>query len=720
MMQDHIPQGNPCLMCGESAFKHRVEHKPQGDPCSLCGLPASRHRYRKRAQFTKQEPIYLGVDGEGQGRKKHLYVTLSCSTETGSRAWWIHDPEGLSTKRCLDFLLELPQSNSKMFCYSFGYDLTKILTDLPDDKLYVLFRPELRQRPGKEALKGPYPVRWEGYSLNMQGTKFTIIKGDRRRVVWDIWKFFQGKFVGAIENWKVGNPELWERMQRMKDRRADFDKLTFEEVLDYNLEECRCMAGLARKLVEAHEKAELELTSFYGAGSTASAMLKKMGIKDKIKPAPKDMSVAVASAFFGGRFENSAIGVIEGRVFNYDISSAYPYQLCFLPCLLHGTWEHTFDRKALEDCQGALVHYTLGPNPRISSWGPFPFRTSEGAICFPITSGGGWVWKQEYEQAERMFPHVQFQEAWVYRTICACQPFKDIPRYYLERLKIGKEGAGIVIKLGMNSNYGKLAQSVGRGVFNSWVWAGMITSNTRAQLLAILERHKDWSNLLMMATDGIYTREEVETPLPWDTGTDVEVLDTSSGKTVRKPLGAWEKDVVDKGIFLARPGIYFPLNPTDKELKKIRGRGVGKGVVYENHARIVDSWNRYGVYKSVKVANVSRFCGAKSSISRSGPPNAPVYKRADGTQKMPDGRPAPAYGQWVTREVEMSFDPMPKRAAVNPDGVTLQIREIHPSQTSHPYRKALRSVENIELSAAREEAMEQPDADLTDYEAEDV
>lgn len=756
MLIDHVPQGNPCKRCGESAFRHRVEHLPLGDPCQECGLAASRHRVRQRSQISKLETRYLGVDGEGIGRKDHKYVLLVAASEAG-QPWWVEDYNGLSTVTCLDFLLSIPQHNTKVFAYSFNYDMTKILTDLSEKLLYLLFRPELRQRFGIEALKGPKPIRWNGYTLNLQGTKFTIAKGPRYRVIWDIWKFYQSKFVNALKDWKVGSPELWERMSEMKDNRSEFDKLSKTDggklrIRNYAIEECQCMATLAHRLVDAHEAAGLKLRSFYGAGSTAAAMLKKMGIKEKIKPTPKDMQHAVASAFFGGRFENSVIGPIQGPIYNYDISSAYPYHLCFLPCLLHGEWELTTSRYYLKTAKAALVNYALPAsksNPRIKQWGPFPFRTSEGSISFPITSGGGWVWRDEFLAGERLFPQIEFKQAWIYYSTCDCVPFTDISKYYLERLRIGKEGPGIVIKLGMNSNYGKLAQSIGKGQFNSWIWAGMITSNTRAQILELLGLHQDDANLLMIATDGIQTRERLKPPKPRNTDTDVDIYEAKTGllrivlncnackhtestldcqrcpechsediqkRAERKPLGGWEEDIVNQGVFYARPGIYFPLNPTKKQIKKIRGRGVGKGVILENHKLILDSWNRYGVHEPVKVANVSRFCGAKSSVHRSGHAERPTFHRADGTQPTEPGKQAPAYGQWITRSVEMSFNPLPKRECVSPDGVSLQLRSFPEDVTSMPYKKAVRSFEAIQLAEATLEMLEQPDADLIDYE----
>lgn len=723
----HIPQGNPCSLCGLSAVRHRVDHAPIGNPCRICQLDVSKHRVRLR-KHRDRVITYIGIDGEGYGREKHNYVLLSAADERGDRKWFVESHQRLTTKQCLNFICSLPTARTKIFSYSFNYDLTKILEDLPNELIYKLFRPDLRKWPGggdveedgsslKEQ-KGPKPIKWEGYKLNLQGTKFTVQRGKEKPVViWDLFKFFQGKFVTALKDWKVGDPSLWARMSSMKDQRAEFDKLYIEAkkqglanpqaIKDYNFEECLCMAQLARKLTDAHTAAKLKLTSYYGAGSTAKAILAKIGIRHQIRKEPEQMKLAVASAFHGGRFENYGIGPFYGTLYNWDIASAYPYQTTFLPCLLHGRWERTKSRSRMVNAEHALVRYDLIHMNTRESWGPFPFREANGSISYPIASGGGWIWRNEYLIGESLFPNVRFLEAWVYHRECNCQPFKDIPRYYHERLKLGKEGPGIVLKLGINACYGSLAQSVGNAIFNSWIWAGMITSGCRAQILEMMGLHKDRGNLLMIATDGIVTREELEPPAPRDTGT-FDAKDSKDGKY--KPLGAWEGKTISKGMFLARPGVYFPLNPTKAEIKEIRGRGVGKGVILENWELIVRAWRRNGVHGAARVANVSRFCGAKTSVHRGS--KSGLYSRSMGSIKKQE----PRYGQWITRQVELTFNPMPKRLKVNPDGKTLMLRTFPSNQESMPYDKAIRSPEGEELERAYMEAIEQPDADLTDYE----
>jgi hypothetical protein len=743
----HFPDGNPCRICGRPPALHRITHPSEGNPCARCGFGENYHTSKgkpKRDPSPEGGPEdieYLGIDGEGQGREDHRYIFLAVSSVDGSRRWSIDgdvDPAvtdtrrlAISTKDALNFILSIPKTRkTKIFAYAFQYDLTKILTDIDNRSLYRLFRPELRKRRPDDTRKGLIPIFWKGFLINLQASKFTVKKGSSRATIWDIFKFFQGRFVAAIQDWKVGTPELWERMARMKEQRADFDKLDWRAVQEYCYEECAAMAGLAKKLTEAHTAAGLKLKNYYGAGSSAEAMLTVMGVKSKIRPCPDKLKAIAERAFFGGRFENSVIGTISGTLYGYDISSAYPYELCFLPCLEHGRWEWTDDRKNLEGPHvvQALVKYKLrrvGPTAG-GGWGPFPFREKDGSICFPISSGGGWVYREEYLVGERLWPNTKFLGAWVYKCTCDCQPFKQIPKYYAERVRIGKEGPGIVIKLGCNSCYGKLAQSVGAARFQSWLWAGMITSGTRAKLLEMVGLVKDRSSILMMATDGIVSREKIETPRPKDTGT-FEVVKMKDGKPDGPflPLGGWEEKVNTKGMFFARPGIYFPLSPTAKEASSVRGRGVGRKAILENWQDIVSSYERLKEERkletgTVKIAEVSRFCGVKSSLSPSTKNGKKRYKRAYGKPdpKRP-GHQTPSYGQWIVRPVDLSFAPMPKRLGFGESvsghsANSLIIRKISQQVESAAYERAL-DTESAELKEAMDEVIEQPDGDFFEF-----
>lgn len=732
----------------------KAEHEPLGDPCDKCGRPTREHRApRERRRPARHDDrteeercTFLGIDGEGQGRAPHRYTLMGCSDESGERTWIQRPREGLhdlSTLECLEFICGLPRRHTKIFAYSFGYDLTMILRDVDDYTLFRLFRPELRR--GEH---GPKPVYWKTelpdgeevtYSLNLLSTKFTIARSTseyvqispnkwrakmgRSIVLNDIWKFFQGRFTVALKEWKIGTPEAIAHMEDMKKNRSKFEALVAAggaKIIEaYCLEECKYMAELARKLTDAHERVDLKLRSYFGAGSSASAMMDKMGIKAHVKNArearasdPFELEGAIAAAFFGGRFENSFLGRIPGPVYSADISSAYPYELCFLPCLVHGKWRRTRNRDVMERARVAVVRYSLDepPRPDRTAWAPFPFRLPDGSIVYPRSSGGGWVWRQEYLAGERIFPNVGFQEAWAYECDCNCVPFADIPIYYRERVRIGKEGPGIVIKLGCNSCYGKLAQSRGGiGAYTRWDWAGLITSGSRSKLLSdALEPLENHWDLLMLATDGVCSKVPIDMPAPKDTGT----YDCRNTKGDLVPLGGWEKKTLEGGLFLARPGIYFePVQKTEEKLEYVRGRGVGRDAMIKNANRIMEALERGD--KSLHVTSFDRFIGAKTSISRS------LKKPGDTGKGKYRYKRSPVFGEWIDRPVEMSFDPMPKREKVRPDG-SLSLRSF-PHLTSLAYKPGFTSSPEAELlKAMMQEATEQPEGELGHYEELDM
>lgn len=705
----------------------KPDHKPTGRVCTLCGRLSSKHRpARRRGEYmtrynranppppTNQRIVF--VDGEGQGRDPHLYNYLAGADEFG-QVWEVgSDPrKHLSTQECLDFFLDLPQ-RTLVFAYAFLYDLTKILKDLPDRKLYLLFHEQKRARL-VDGTVVYIPVKWKGYRINYMHRKFSVAKNGRRVGIWDIFAFFQSKFTKACQDWKVGDKLAITEMERMKERRSTFDAQSFEEIKTYCKSECAFGAALGRKLLDAHVDAGYPLKSYRGAGSTATALMTAHVVKDFITVIPDGMKEAVASAFFGGRFENSVIGPIRRPVWNADISSAYPYAATFLPCLLHGEWRCVKSslQNEIERSRLALIQWSLprlsGNSSASTSWGPLPVRKLDGTIAFPLAAVQGWTWKEEFLAAQRMRSDVIATSAWVFQSDCDHVPFSFLPAVYLERLRIGKDGPGIVLKLGPNSVYGKLVQSVGfNPPFQCWIWGGNITSTCRGQLLDAIRLCPSSGNVLMLATDGVWSDVPIGLPGPRDTGTFLG-MDKDTGTT--KPLGGWEIKEYPRGVFAARPGIYFPLDPTEDDITKVRARGLGRKVLYERHASVLEAFESGA--SSVEVSGGQRFIGCKSGVRHS----------AKGTVR--DAK----YGEWIDWTVKVSFDPRPKRAMVGDDNrlvawgdpdyertVCRQLK-IEPGSyyfdvPSLPYSKAMRNDEEELIKLAQLIAEEQPNADYVE------
>src|SRR6202007_436578 len=93
-------------------------------------------------------------------------------------------------------------------------------------------------------------------------------------------------------------------------------------------------------------------------------------------------------------------------------------------------------------------------------------------------------------------------------------PFEWVPELYAARRELKERGdfGQMVLKLALNSLYGKMAQGVGYGNGNpkwqSYFWAGAITAWTRAQIMKLITMQTP----LMIATDGVFFSQPLDIP----------------------------------------------------------------------------------------------------------------------------------------------------------------------------------------------------------------
>ena len=579
---------------------------------------------------------WLGIDGEGIGRSPHRYVLLCAANDEGFSDY-IEDVNGLSTEAALNWLLSLPAAHtrkhnveSKVAGYYLSYDWTMILRDLPNRSIYRLLRPETRSCSRDEG-GGFTPVRWRGFRLEYLSGMMRIKKGERLLTVWDVGKFFQSRFVAALEQAGIAPPTL---IERMKAERGTWDERDLDRMRDYCLEECRYLSRLVTLLDEQHERIGLSLRSYHGPGSTASALLKKNGVLSSHAKLPPVVEELCSRAFVGGRFEQAVIGAADDA-YSYDIRSAYPHAASTLPCLAHGKWVHR--RQAPKDDAVALVRYRV-TDIGDRFWGPLPCRLDDGSIVWSRGGHSGWAWNVEFQAALRGWRGVEYRrEHWELVKRCDCQPFAFLPALYQERVRRPENKQ--VLKLAMNSAYGKLAQSIGGGSrWSSRAWAGLITATTRARMLDLITMHDDESRLLAIATDGAYSQE---------------LLGISGER-----LGDWEIGAKGAMTFV-RPGIYWSHAdvlawygaPGDKSLteaaaKAVRSRGIGRRHLL---TQLVETERAIGSeVERAALGKTQQFGGARECIYRT---QAGQYKRSA------------LYGEWYEMPATLSLRPEPKRDA---------------------------------------------------------
>ncbi len=649
----HEPEGDPCVKCGQPPSRHWVRHI-EGCTCA-CNhrgpkeyqkdTRTNRKQIRTDSRTTLSRKYWVGVDGEGMGRNPHRYIFLAYSDATGKHSDCIRAQKGLATTDCFDFLLSIP-SDARAAGFYLGYDWTKILTDMPARAIYHLLRPELRRLPTDEG-GGTSKVCWRGYKLDFKARAMSIWRGDNYVKIWDVGTFFQSTFVKTLEDWGIGGADL-PRIKEMKNKRNVF---TYDDDIEgYCLLECRKLAELCTDLESAHKDAGLPLTSFHGPGATASVALRSMGIQKKRGKIPRSVASKACYAFFGGRFEHSTIGKV-GDCYGDDIVSAYPYEAYRLPCLEHGVWEESLQECDVERNPSALVSFAVSDCGN-EQWGPLPCRMHDGSIVFARGGFSGHVWGKEYLEACKHWPGIHFKSAWLLKSDCQCQPFSKMLEWFLERERIGKDGKGKAIKLALNSCYGKLAQSVGKPRYRSIVWAGMITSGTRARLLERIGPDKD--AIVATATDGLTMTRPIETPPP----------------PLSCRLGSWERKFHPNTV-LVRPGIYW----SDDQIK---ARGLGTKALRSYRSRVM-----YAIAKGHTEAFTGKadvFFAARQSVYR-----------------LPSGRikRSKRYGEWIRRPNRIRLTPLPKR---NPDWSLRMLDDVD----SQPYGKknsedavTLKALENL-------------------------
>lgn len=458
---------------------------------------------------------FIAVDGEGWTvGDEHRYVLLAAST-----GQWAFDENGLSTVRCFEFLLELPKKTVKVG-FSVNYDINMMLRDVPIDCLIRLW---------KEG-----NCRWKSYYLEWIPSKSFLIKSQGRSIkLYDVFGFFQSSFVKALDKWGQDVPE---DMEKMKQERSHFDQAMKRLIIDYCLDECRSLVTLMDQLENALLEVDLPIGNWIGAGAIASALMKRHKVKDHHQYDADWPAVQhpIMCAYFGGRVELFRQGEFD-LVHDYDISSAYPSIALTLPSLNNGSWQAVWDYDSelpycLWDCEWDLPDSFLTP---------FPVRL-KGQIHYP-RNGRGWYHSSEVRAAQNLTGNrINIHSGWQFQPANSDAPFSFIPETYAYRaqLKREKHAGEKVLKLGLNSIYGKVAQGAGfQGrppLFQSFFWAGMITAGTRARVLDIASTAID--DLIMIATDGIFFKSDPQIPI-------------SDG------LGGLELSVMED-MFVAQAGVY--------------------------------------------------------------------------------------------------------------------------------------------------------------------
>ncbi len=534
--------------------------------------------YDTAGEFRKFDAPFVAWDGEGHTLPDGRHVYTMLANNLGDV---LHDEQGIRLIAALDFLCNIGKRNPRTnhVSFAFGYDVNMLLRDLPEDKLREL-NDNGREQTTIMLNNRIYWLRYRrrkffsiSRSVNDKFYRKTA-KGTYERnvettiIIYDTFGFFQRSFVRALTEYFATDeaamlPEL-ATIRSMKDKRGgeSWASERYADVLRYCRIECEYLVVLMDRLRGYLKRCGFIIRSWDGTGAVARHVLAKYRVRDYMQPTSADLWDIVKRSYSGGRIEACAIGRSVDTVFDYDVNSAYPSAMVDLPCLRCGTWRYVppGERPTQRVCLTRVRAAFADGQP----WYPLWKRTLDGEIRYSRTTHG-WYWQHEVEAAERFdartrpyrknTPDVFFirEEAWEYVSACEHKPFGFVADLYAVRqeMRLAGEPAHAVLKLALNSLYGKLCQQLGGTderlpPFFQLEWAAMITSATRAKLIDAALSASHLSDIIFFATDGILSKSHL-------------AVSTSDNPDV-PVLGGWDLKGSHGESIIVGAGIYWLRN----------------------------------------------------------------------------------------------------------------------------------------------------------------
>lgn len=512
---------------------------------------------------------FIALDGEGCDIDGiHRYVLLSGMDSATGKVYTLRNESGIRTAKALDWITSLPKCLK--IGYSLGYDWQMILGDLEHPLLYYL-----HHRGG---------IRLTKHRLEWLPRKLLRIDGHRW---YDVFAYFQTSFVRALETWGYPDKERLARIAAGKADRGTFRIEDLDEISEYNLDELCALIWLFNRLRDCVKAADLHARQWYGPGDLAGSLLKHERVQNHLPAFDDSLGLP---GYYGGRFDMARAGWVE-NVYSYDIHSAYPHAMRQLPSLADATIGvvERFNPDTL-----ALWHVRWNCPPS-TLYPPFPWRAHQGNILYPY-QGEGYYWTPEVAAAaERLGAYISIDEGMAIFPRSTDSPFAFVPDLYSQRaaLKAAGDGAHMALKLALNSLYGKLAQNIGtagkRPPFQSFVWAGLITSHCRAMVLRATLAAPE--HVLAINTDGILTDAPIDLPM-----TDA--------------LGDWEYTDYDRALLL-QPGLYL-LQNDDGTTVQAKSRGFEHTQI--DWRTLTEAWDASGIMGSV-VTPVTQFISLGTALN---------------------------------------------------------------------------------------------------------
>lgn len=519
---------------------------------------------------------FIGIKGEGWEVQGTDELTLLCASD-GSE---LYDPNGIPFFTVLQWLFSIkcqhPDAVFVTHCAS--WEITHILKALREKARRELLTHGVVNISCPHATGVIYRLEYRaGKWLTVSLRYFHEFRYRTAMTVtlYDLFGYQSCSLLEAVARMRcAARAELY-ALLTLRPLKSQFGPGMIGRVRDYTRTCCNLHAKYADAINTALLSEGIRIHKWHGPGVIASSILRANNVKDHIhRPADDDVNSAVLSAYYGGRIQTLQVGIFSQNFathttlksgvkvpkgnrpyYGYDIHSAYPSAMAELPSMRDA---EAVRLSEYDPSFPVAIYKVTWEVPASEPFGPFPFRMYDMKLEYP-RNGTGWHHAVELDAARETFPSGTFTVLEGIGFKCphaAERPFTFVRALYNRRRekKRARDHSQLVLKLALNSLYGKLAQ--GAAYFSSdapssqsYIYAGLVTAMTRAKILRATAKHR--AAVLEICTDGLIT----SAPLPVKISSD---------------LGGWKRTPY-ASVFIIKSGFHRLTPLKGKDVIACRG-----------------------------------------------------------------------------------------------------------------------------------------------------
>jgi hypothetical protein len=444
-------------------------------------------RYRcykcANTQKLKKSIKVYGLDTEAYDTGRCFLI---CTSE--GDAWKISD-----FPRCL---FSRKYQNANFVCYNLKYDSSAILQILNEKELQVLREKEV--------------VYKDDYKIKIIANKcLTVSKKGHTVNFYDMYNFYGGSLDYNAQKY------LGKKKHDMETKSFSFDYVSanLQKITNYCIQDAVLVKELAELIINKFEDFGVFVTKLYSTAYVSFQYFRKntnyQTVSDIWKQDKKLLDFALES-YNGGKFEVTQKGT--GYFYEYDIVSAYPFEIANLVSLEHCriVWDVRYKKTAVY----GFLKCKLEIN--VKTFSPVALKTNNTCI-FYAGKIEKVLTKNEYDYLLAQGSKIEILEAvWIFQDNKVYPYKKEIIKLVEKKKQYKIEGKELdyhTVKIFLNSLYGKFVQLIetnqGYTASTCWnpIYAAIITANCRIRVTLLQQLYP---SIVAVHTDSVISTKKLD------------------------------------------------------------------------------------------------------------------------------------------------------------------------------------------------------------------